>query len=203
MNRGLLMLLVLGLTGCGSRIDKQIADPRARALKQLVEAIPAAYNGKKALVVVNPLGKGQREVAALEAVTLEALDKVLNGRLSVTTATPALRPGATENPAGFKIPPGSTAPISFLMADDAFSQLAAKHPKASLIISLVGYPVGGLRQSHPPAVLLFPDVQAFESKEAMLTGFADGHLLAFVLPGGLDGPRVITRENAADVAWKK
>ena len=193
--------LVLALAGCGARIDQEVTDPRARALKQLVEAIPPAHSGQKALVVLNPLGQGQPGVAALESATLASLDKALHGRMSIITDTPALQPGARENPAGFEIPPGSTAPLSFLMTEDAFTQLAAKHPKAALIISLVGYPAGGLQHRHPPAVLLYPDVRAFGDRKAMQQAFRDGSLIAFILPGHADTGQLYTQDNAASVPW--
>lgn len=193
--------LVLAVTGCGARIDQEVTDPRARALKQLVEAIPSAHRGQKALVVLNPLGKGQPGVSALESATLASLDKALHGRMSLITDTPALLPGAQDNPAGFEIPPDSTAPLSFLMTADAFTQLAAKHPKAAVIISLVGYPAGGLQQRHPPAVLLYPDVRAFGDRKAMQQGFRDGALVAIILPGHTDAGQLYTQENATSVPW--
>lgn len=197
------LLLVLGLTGCGARIADEVTGPRARAMQALADALPAPYNGGKALVVLNPLGKGQDEVAALESATLAALDIALKGKVALITDTPALKSGAAENPSRFAIPPDSTAPISFLMEPDAFTRLAAKHPNATLIISLVGYPAGGLAQAHPPALLLFPDLRAFGNKTAMETGFRDGHLLALVQPGSAEGPQVYTGANAGQLAWPK
>lgn len=197
------LLLVLGLTGCGTHIADDITGPRARALQALVDALPAHYNGGKALVVLNPLGKGQDEVAALETATLAALDNALKGKVALLTDKPDLKPGAAADPSRCAIPPGSTAPISFLMEPDAFTRLAAEHPNATLIISLVGYPAGGLVHAHPPALLLFPDVRAFGNKAAMEAGFKDGHLLALVQPGGAEGPQVYTSANAGQLTWPK
>lgn len=195
---GLVLLLAVG---CGPGLDKKVSDARAGAVQNLVSVLPASYHGKTAVVVVNPFGQDQSQVKALEASTLESLTRLLHGRITLETDYPTLKTGAKENPGSFAIPPRSTAPISFLMTEDAFAQLAAKHPEAALIISLVGYPAGGLKHQHPPALLLYPDLRAFGKREDLRKGFNDGRLLALVLPDEKKSEQVYVRDNAGLLSW--
>lgn len=199
MRKQLHLLALLLLTSCGAPLSEKIVDTRLHDLNRLGAAIPKEFLGKEALVIVNPLGHDEAGVRALESATLEALDKAIRGKLKLVTVQPALKEGAATNIASFAIPPGSSAPLSFLMKEDAFTTLAAENPKAALIISIVGYPEGGLKHKHPPAILLYPDLRAFGTHQDMQNGFADGHLIAFVLRDAKD--RVITRANAVSIPW--
>ncbi len=199
--RARLLLLVLAFAaGCGRPLDGRVADARTQAVQALASAILERHADGEAGGVLNPLGRDQEAVVELERRTLDALRDALRGKVSLETATPALKQGAAENPGGFGIAPGSTAPLSYLMEPDAFARLAREHAGAGLIISLVGFPKDGLAHPCPPVALLFPDLRALGTKDEARRAVEDGRVVALVLPGRPgEPPRLITRANAGEL----
>ena len=120
----------------GALLSRQIATEGLA--QQIVRAAPKA----KVLVVSNPftMARGQPKPVYLgEQAGLKGLQKVL-GKDAMTVTFPQLKRGALENPRSFEMPPFTTTPVAYLLADGAFDALAQKNPKCDFIVSLIGIP---------------------------------------------------------------
>lgn len=155
---------------------------RELAMEHLGRYLAAHCAGKKALVIANPFSQkpGQpRDVYAFEKAALEGLRRGLGNAIKIeTVAFPDLKPGFVEDHSSVFIDPTTTTPLSYVVTDDALDKIAAAHPQAELLVSVIGLPVK-VRQtqtwrSSRKFALLLPDLRVLgdpaSARQAMLSG---------------------------------
>jgi hypothetical protein len=193
----LLVILLAGLAlGIGWIAIKN--SPKERALlsrevatEGLAQYLAQKYPGQRALVVSNPytqrkgLDKGVYEQ---EEAGIRGLRKGFAGKVALTAVVfPALNPLAQNNPRAIEIPAGSTTPLSFLVAEDAFDQLAQQQAGGDIIVSLIGLPANldrvevWRRPGKPKFALLLPDLRMIGNATALQNAVKAEKLAAFVL----------------------
>lgn len=199
MNRFARMVIASAmlLTACGERIQPSILNERAAAVGLLGEEITRRFPAGDVVLVLNPLGRDQPNVRALQDETVEYVRRALSGR-SLRTSEPVLIDGLTASDWSSRIRPGSSAPLSYLMASNAFEVIARDHPHATVLVSLVGMPDPGAFTNVPPVVLLLPDLRVFGHPARAIDAFRRGLLHAAAV--AVDGSVVlITESNAGNV----
>jgi hypothetical protein len=194
-------------------------DAREVATHRLAEYLAQNYPGQRALLVSNPFTENDataKEIVATEKAGIAGVRKGLGGKVTLEAiAYPELKPEARANPRAVFIDGETTTPLSYLVADDSFDKLLAKHPNCDLMISLVGLPAS-LKETQcwqnekPRFALLLPDLRFVGNAAAVKRAVQSGKLAAFVLPkpgapdsrAPLKGPGdfdqrfiLVTREN--------
>lgn len=172
-------------------------DARELATRRLAEYLAQNYAGQRALLLSNPFTENDataQDIIAMEKAGIAGVRKGLRDKLTLeAVAYPELKPGARDNPRAILIDGETTTPLSYLVANDAFDKLVAKHPNCDLIISLIGLPAA-LKQARcwqdekPKFALLLPDLRFVGNAAAVKRAVQSGKLAAFVLhkPGAPD-----------------
>jgi hypothetical protein len=164
---------------------------RELAMEYLGRYLASEYRGKKVVVLANPFSQksGQpREVYRFEKAGLQGLQRGLGKSVLIeTVAFPELRPGFVENPRSVFIDPRTTTPLSYVVTDDALDKIAAAHPQAELLVSLIGLPLN-VRQTETwkstnprKFALLLPDLRIVGDEGAVREAISSGKIAAFVM----------------------
>ncbi len=159
------------------------------ATRVLAEHLAKQFPNQKILVVSNPFSqkKGQpRHVYDYEEAGIGGLKRGF-GEDKLVVGFPALLPGALEDPHSVPVPPATTTPVAFLLADNALDTLAQKHPGCNLIVSLIGLPTD-LRKHQvweqtngTKLAFLLPDIWMLGDRDTILKAFKSGKIAAAVL----------------------
>ena len=191
------LMTSLMLSGCGERIQPSIINERAAAVGVLCEEVMARFPAGDVVLVLNPLGRDQSKVRALQDETVKSFRAGLAGR-ALRKTEPVLIEGLSASDWAARILPGSSSPLSYLMEPNAFEVIARDHPDATVLVSLVGMPDPAAFTNAPPAVLLLPDLRVFGNPSRAIEMFRKGiiHAAAVVVDGSVV---LITERNAADV----
>ena len=165
---------------------------RALATRGLAEHLARTFPGQRALVVANPFTREKgmaRGTVDMEEAGLRGLRAGFGQRLVLeAVAFPELKPGALENPRALLMDGATTTPLSYLVTDGAFDQLARQHPACELIVSLIGLPAELERvdcwrtPGRPRFALLLPDLRIIGDDAAVRSAVQSGKLVAFVCP---------------------
>jgi len=163
----------------------------------------------KVLVLSNPFTKESGyldEKSQYERAGLRGLRKGLGGRSTVEVVFPEIRPEFFTNPESVIIPPDSRTPLSFVVRPASVDELADAHPECSVIVSLIGLPVGVDRlkiwnEKDPRCfALLLPDLRLLGSAAKVLEAFKREKLLVAVVVDFQSGdPMIVTRDNVVEV----
>ena len=164
---------------------------RELAMEYLGRYLASQCPGKKAVVLANPFSQksGQpREVYQFEKAGLQGLQRGLGKSVVIEgVAFPELKPGFVENPRSVFIDPHTTTPLSYVVTDDALDKIAAAHPQAELMVSLIGLPLNVLQtetwKSGNPRrfALLLPDLRLVGDEGAVREAILSGKIAAFVM----------------------
>ena len=211
-----LVFLVRGAAGFAawhfSRSDPVGDALRARELatRGLAEHLVRTHPGKRVLVVSNPFTKLEetaKGIMEMEAAGIRGLREGFGDRMKIgAVGFPQLKPGARENPQTFLVEAETTTPLSYLVATNAFDQLAKEHSDCEIIVSLIGLPLA-LNQCEAWSdsdttkfALLLPDFRAIADAATVQKAVKSGKLSAFVLakPGVLDGAASPGRDFKAE-----
>ena len=188
--------MVVGLVEAQFHVLKKLwgASPltqRELAMEYLGRYLASQYPGKKAVVLSNPFSQksGQpRDVYRFEKAGLKGLQRGLGKSVVIeTVAFPELKPGFVENPRSVFIDPRTTTPLSYVVTDDALDRIAAAHPQAELLVSLIGFPLN-VRQTETwksgnprQFALLLPDLRMVGDEGAVREAILSGKIAAFVM----------------------
>lgn len=187
----------------------QAVQARELATRVLGEELARRYPGTSALIISNPFAERRglrKEIVAVEDAGIRGLKKGLGDKVKVSGVVyPAIRPDAESNPWSVEIP-DTTTPLSYLVADEAFDQLAESHPDCELLISLIGLPaqldkVALWNKTGPPRLaLLLPDFRMIARADQLKAAVKSGKLAAFVLPkpGGPPEQAPLKKEYQAE-----
>jgi hypothetical protein len=105
------------------------------------------------------------------------LEKGFGSGVTVEVDYPALKLEVLKDPSSVQVDPGTTTPLSFLVSDTGFTEVTQRHPKAEVIVSLIGLPVNLAKYKEWSQ----PDWRMIGNKEAIVQAFRSGKLLAAVV----------------------
>lgn len=172
-------------------------DTRELAARFLGEHLARHYPGKRVLVLANPYTQEPghpREIYRYEEAALRGLQQGLGeeGRFE-GVVYPRLNPEHRSQPRA-AVHPATTTPLSYLLAPGAIDTVVRENPKADILVSLIGLPVGITRSSawqregRPRFAFLLPDVnvlkeelELFGDRGAVRRALESGKIAALVL----------------------
>lgn len=214
------LILYLGFHG---GFTDPVLRQREMATRLLGEYLAIQRPGSHALAVGNPFtleADRPEEIYTFEAAGIRGLRAGFQDRIVLEEVVyPELRHTYLENPNSVYIAPDTRTPLSFLVAESSFDDLAARHPECDLIVSLIGLPVSTRElevwrnPEGPSFALLLPDLRVVGDREAVEAAFGRGKILAAMVdrPGDTTsgagegaalskaGFLLITPENVASV----
>lgn len=173
----------------GPRPHRSVLAERHLAMRALARSILAETNVPTVLIIGNPFAReagAPKDLRRYDQASLDGFRAGAGSKVIVELDHPRLRPEAEANPGTVRIPP-TTTPLSFLLAEGAFQSLADQHPRAGLLVSLVGIPPGLTRlplwssPGGPRLALLLPDWRVFGDANAVREAFASGRIAGAVL----------------------
>ena len=162
---------------------------RELATRGLAAYLAERFSGQCAIVVSNPFTKEKglpKPIYAQEEAGLKGLREGFDGRITPVLMFPELKTEARQNPFGVSLPEGTSTPLSYLVADGSFDQIAAQS-RCDLIVSLIGLPadlhklrVWDSADKHVFALLL-ADLRLVGDLDALRTAVQSHKIVAFVL----------------------
>lgn len=175
------------MAGCAKNAP---VSEREMATRVLAQELAKRLSPKNVLVISNPFSReaGRPEqVYQFEKAGINGLREGFGTGVQVAVDYPALKPEALRDPGSVQVDPQSSTPLSFLVADGAFSEVARKHPGADLIVTLIGLPVNLAtfsewnQPSGPKFALLLPDWRIVGDRDAISKAYQSGKLVAAVV----------------------
>jgi hypothetical protein len=190
----LLLAAILGLVEAQFHLFRGLFGPaslehREIATQFLGEYLAAHYSGKKAVVLSNPFStqpRQPREVYQYEKAGLRGLRRGLAKAVTIEeVAYPEIRPEFFRDRRSVPIDPGTSTPLSYIVAEDALDKIARQHPQAEILISLIGLPVNVLQtetwRMGRKFALLLPDLRMLGNQSSIRAAFQSGKIAAIVL----------------------
>ena len=184
----IILVPVLGLFfGCSRGAPES---ERAIATRVLAEHIVKAASPKAVLVLSNPFTQQSgrpAEVYDFEKAGVDGLKDGFGAKIPVTIAFPKLKPEALRDRGLVPVDPQTTTPLSFLVAENAFSEAIQQHSNCDVVVSLIGLPVNlpALKEwsqaGLPKFALLLPDWRMIGGREEILRSYREKKLVAAVV----------------------
>jgi hypothetical protein len=173
---------------------------RQIATQVLAEYIRKAASPESVVVISNPLAQqagATADMAAFERAGAAGLRKGLGSEVEVKVVLPKTK-GA---PGSVFYDPSTRTPMSFLITDDAFEQLARENPNAEVFVSLIGLPANpaSITATSKRYAFLLPDFRVMGDPGAIRHFFKSGKIIAAVI----QKPGVNTPENVAGSDYKR
>jgi hypothetical protein len=197
-----LSIVLLCMAGCAKNAP---VSEREMATRVLAQELSKRLSPKNVLVISNPFSReaGRPEqVYEFEKAGINGLREGFGTGVQVAVDYPALKPEALRDPGSVQVDPQSSTPLSFLVADGAFSEVARKHPDADLIVTLIGLPVNLAsfqewnQPNGPKFALLLPDWRMVGGWDAISKAYQSGKLVAAVVRK----PQAPAEETSGDSA---
>lgn len=164
---------------------------RKAATQFLAEYLARTYPNAKALIVSNPYiqqADQSRAVIQFEKAGIDGLRKGFGAEITVMGVVfPDLKDGALTAPRSVPGLRPTTTPLSYLVTENAFEDLARAHPECNLLVSLIGLPVGAylndfwFKDDSPGIALLLPDLHIIDNHDDIRDAFQSGLITAAVL----------------------
>lgn len=182
-----LIALCALLSGCGKGAPET---ERELATRVLAEHVTKVAQPKSVLVFSNPFseqGGRPAQVYAFEKAGLAGLREGFGSETPLTVVFPKLKPEVARNPGSVQVDPQSATPLSFLVAEQSFSELIQQHSQSDLVVSLIGLPVNlaefkaWSEPGTPRFALLLPDWRMIGGRDAILRVFQEKKLIAAVV----------------------
>jgi hypothetical protein len=182
---------------------------REHLLETLGAEIAKVRPQAKVLLFSNPFAEKAgvfNEKSQFERAGISGLRKGLGKGASVTVVFPTIRPEYIANPASVSIPSDTRTPLSFLIQPESFDRLAEAHPDCTVLVSLIGLPVGvnhlkvWNQKDSRGFALLMPDLGVIGAPNEMLAAFHRGKIIAAVFEDAhTSKPLIVTQTNIASV----
>lgn len=161
---------------------------RELATQRLAEYLAQTLPGQRALIVSNPFAQSRGGmILEQEEAEVRGLRHGFAGQIEIeAVVVPQLKPAALQSPQSFELPPDATTPLSFMIEEGAFDQLAGQHSACKLIVSLIGLPADLNRvelwlPANPVKFgLLLPDLRVVGDKEAVRRAVKSGKIAAMI-----------------------
>jgi hypothetical protein len=173
---------------------------REIATQVLGEHIRKTALPKAVVVISNPLAQqagATADMAAFEKAGAAGLRKGLGSDIEVTVVLPKTK-GA---PGSVFYDPSTRTPMSFLITDDAFEELARENPNAEVFVSLIGLPANpaSMMATQKRYAFLLPDFRVMGDPGVIRQSFKSGKIIAAVI----HKPGVNAPENVAGSDYKR
>ena len=174
------------LPGCSKSAPES---ERALATCVLAEYVVKTAPPRGVLVLSNPFTQQSgraTEAYAFEKAGIEGLKEGF-GKVPVTVVFPKLKEEALRDPGSVPMDPETKTPLSFLVAENAFSEVIQQNPNCDVVVSLIGVPVNltGLKEWSQPGgprfALLLPDWRMIGGPDQILKAFGEKKLVAAVV----------------------
>ena len=189
--KGFVSILLLGLLafsfGCS---DSAPLSDRELATTVLAQESAKVVRPKKVLVLSNPFSQqsgSPAQVYDFEKAGITGLQEGFGNAVKMDVVFPQLKPEVLKDPRSVQVDPQTTTPLSFLVTEQAFSDVLQKNPDSDLAVSLIGLPLNlaGFKQwnqsGRPQFALLFPDWRMIGNETAIVRAFQSGKLVAAVV----------------------
>ncbi len=175
------------LPGC---TDSAPLSERELATTVLAQESAKVVRPKKVLVISNPFSEqpGRPEqVYEFEKAGVAGLEEGFGKDVKIEVVFPQLKPEVLKDPRSVQVDPQSPTPLSFLVSEQAFSEVLQKYPDADLVVSLIGLPLNLAsfkewnQPDKPQFALLFPDWRIIGNQPAITRAFQSGKLVTAVV----------------------
>ncbi len=175
----------------------------------LAEYIASKRHPAHVLVMSNPFTQtrgGPAQVYSYQKAGVAGLQQGFGVKAELRIAFPRLKPEALQGAGGVYVDPQTKTPLSFLVAEDAFDEVARKNSDCDVIVSLIGLPVklnaveSWTKGAAPAFGLLLPDWRMIGDTQGILNAFKSGKLLAAVLdkPGAPPDTKPVSAEYRSE-----
>ena len=188
---GLLASLLSGsllfIAGCSNNAP---LSERELATTVLAQQSGKIVKPKKVLVISNPFSQqagSPDQVYEFEEAGIAGLKEGFEKGVNLQIVFPQLKPEVLKNPRSVQVDPQTTTPLSFLVSEQAFSDVLQKHADVDLVVSLIGLPLNlpafneWNQAGKPQFALLFPDWRMIGNQSAIIQAFKSGKLAAAVV----------------------
>jgi len=192
------LLLLASILSPLLRKARPALSEREDSARSLAATLARAVKPKSVLILGNPyslLPGRPREIYQFENASLNGLRAGFPPGVQVNVAHPRLKPEALSDPGSVLVDPGTTTPLSFLVAENAFDEAIQAHPNTDLVISLIGLPVNLAALSawntpgKPAFALLLPDWRVIGDAAAIQRAFDSGKLAAATIENPSASPK--------------
>jgi len=163
---------------------------REIATRVLAEHLSKVLKPDKVLVISNPFSQmagKPPEVYQFENAGIKGLRDGFGSGVQLRIVFPRLKPEIITNPEAAAIDPRTKTPLSFLMTENAFSELLSSNRDCALVVSLIGLPLNlqtlpeWTKPGSPQFALLMPDWRMIGDSESINASFQSGKLAAVVM----------------------
>ena len=179
---------------------------RQIATQRLAEHLGRQFPQQRVLLISNPFteqANSSSDIGRTEAAGIEGFGKGMTDKLVLeAVAFPELKPEARANPRAVLSDSQTTTPLSLLVAESAFDDLAARHPQCGLFVSLIGLPQNITRlrcwnEEKPVFGLLLPDLRFVGNADTVKNAVQKRKIAAMVLqkPGAPNVHRGISEKD--------
>jgi hypothetical protein len=197
-------VIAIFLLGCSKTAPQS---ERELVTRVLAEHVAKAVKPKSVLILSNPFSQSagrSADASAFEKAGIAGLNEGFGDGIKISVGFPALKPEVLKDPTSVVVDAQTTTPLSFLVADNAFTEAASRHPDADVIVSLIGLPVnlGAFKEwqnaGKPQFALLLPDWRIIGGREAILQNYQSGKLIAAVVRKPNSGEGELTGNSRKD-----
>jgi len=180
---------------------------REIATRVLAEYVGKTARPKSVVIISNPFSQNPgrpAEVYAFQKASETGLRKGFGPNVEIKVVFPKLKPEAERDANAVSIDPTVTTPLSYLVAENAFDEIAREHPESEIFVSLIGLPVNSassafwLKPGPPRLALLLPDFKVLVDPNAVRAAFKSGKIVAAVIPK----PGVLLPDGATSSDYK-
>lgn len=203
---GLMAICVLAILIIGGSIfffragNRAPLSQREVATHVLAEYVRKTASPKSVVVISNPLAEQAAmtsDMYTFEKAGVAGLRKGFGSEVTVKVALPKTK-GA---PGSVFYDPNTRTPMSFLITDNAFDEIAHENPNADVFVSLIGLPANPASMMAIPKrfAFLLPDFRLLGDANSVRHVFKSGKVIAAVV----QRPGVTAPEKVAGSDYKR
>lgn len=171
--------------------SRQPLSEREIAMRVLGEYLQKNAKPRSVLLISNPFTQTSGhppEIYEFQKASERGLRAGLGPDIEIKVVFPKLKPEALTDAHSIYVDPTTTTPLSYLVADGSFDELAKANPDTDTLVSVIGLPVNiqlspiWQRPGPPRCVLLLPDLRMAGDTAQIQQAFKSGKIVAAVVP---------------------
>ncbi|HUS34675.1 MAG TPA: hypothetical protein VM680_04915 [Verrucomicrobiae bacterium] len=196
----LAIVLIGGAVVYYGRGNRAPLSQREVATQVLAEYIRKTASPKSVVVISNPLAPQAgmtSDMSTFEKAGVAGLRKGFGSAVDLTVALPKTK----GEPGSVFYDPNTRTPMSFLITDNAFEEIARENPNADVFVSLIGLPANPASMMAIPKrfAFLLPDFRLMGDASSIRHVFKSGKVIAAVI----QRPGVTAPEKVAGSDYKR